>query len=651
MVRLHGENTAETPSLFWIKINASPIQRWGTIEFQARNVEYPSQTYVYEGGGTFLNQDNTWLIREKPNLIDVKGPYPVLGWSQACDWTSGVFENTVTRNDSLVLKEGNSSGLHETEWINLENVVNWGSLKTDVEIGKNEKITMKIQVSQDGNNVDNSVSITLENGINTYKDNLPAPENHQYVRIVSLLENDNSSHRLKINSYELKYRGTYSKMSWELKEDWEKGYFKNTETSDNLVKLSNGYTSGKYSTSWKTMKWRMGWENLIADVTIDSNEEIKAEIKGASPPETPVSWWTFDDEDAHSDYRDDFWNGNQGQTYGTQRSDEGVINNGENFELGDEFIVPDDDSLDIENNITIAFWAQFDNLSRSVTLARKESAYTLRTLGDELRFELSGKWEDNSNYANLEENRWMFIAVTYDNKYLKFYRDDSEAGTKYRTGKIPTSAGDFMIENFDGLIDEFMIFDEALSQNEIELLYRRTRGADLDDVKDDRIRDRLGDFQLNSGTSKYGIDELDPHKYVQITSDLDSDSGTTSPQIENYHIEAIPLTVVKFNKKIIRGKETWESFTGSVPLNLFTSSKTVNTVRADNFDINIREGIHHSRNQIWAEYLEEVVKDLKDRNYLAEKTDDLGISIEGLRDLKNDVYQYIQTQEINTSIR
>ena len=85
----------------------------------------------------------------------------------------------------------------------------------------------------------------------------------------------------------------------------------------------------------------------------------------------------------------------------------------------------------------------------------------------------------------LSTGTWTHTVAVYDGTNMKLYKDGVEVGSLAKSGTIATSSSvDVAIGNqpdsttgrrpWDGLIDEVMVFDRALSAEEVTFLYETT---------------------------------------------------------------------------------------------------------------------------------------------------------------------------------
>jgi type II secretory pathway pseudopilin PulG len=161
------------------------------------------------------------------------------------------------------------------------------------------------------------------------------------------------------------------------------------------------------------------------------------------------------------------------------------------FDGTDDYVsVPDSASFDITNAITIATWIKPTELTAYAGIWDKYYGGSYN--GMQLLVYTGGAWEINANATwhylqagGLQDGVWSHIVMTYDSSVpvMKLYLDGSEVASK--DGAINFDFGDSQSlwigrrtaggsYYFNGIIDEFAIYDEALTPDEIETLYNRS---------------------------------------------------------------------------------------------------------------------------------------------------------------------------------
>ncbi|MBN2316080.1 MAG: hypothetical protein JXM79_19290 [Sedimentisphaerales bacterium] len=206
---------------------------------------------------------------------------------------------------------------------------------------------------------------------------------------------------------------------------------------------------------------------------------------------TLVLYFSFDDEAMdeatdHSQYR------NNGTIEGKPEVVAGQFASALMFDAtDDQIVVPTNETLDIENEITLMLWAKpgpnltadWRNLvgkSPTNVLGNATFSYSIRTDNSgALRFSLNlGGWQYVLG-PTVEEDTWYHITGTYDGTQLIFYVDGESAGTTQASGTITVTtdpvcignlinaAGASQNEFWTGVLDEVRIWNRALGTDEV----------------------------------------------------------------------------------------------------------------------------------------------------------------------------------------
>jgi len=140
-----------------------------------------------------------------------------------------------------------------------------------------------------------------------------------------------------------------------------------------------------------------------------------------------------------------------------------------------------------QNEISIAVWIKLNSSNGNFEIVRKQTpngkGYDIRLEGSTLRWWVNvGDWM-NSGYAQLiPANEWVFLTGTFDGKLSKIYINGDEVAKGDIDGKIQYDDSDLLIGsaaphdanfNLDGALDEFMIWDNALTQDEIKTIMEK----------------------------------------------------------------------------------------------------------------------------------------------------------------------------------
>jgi hypothetical protein len=256
---------------------------------------------------------------------------------------------------------------------------------------------------------------------------------------------------------------------------------------------NNGGGVYKYESSNSTMTNCIFWGNtanvLGKQIAIkDGSVSVSYScIQEESEPNNIISYWKFDKGEGSTAY--DSAGDNNGIISGAEWTT-GQIGAALFFGDGNYVSVPDDNSLDITNNLTISAWAKRTGAGSSNEMIVSKSAtgdYSYRLFfssTNTVRWWLSSDGgTSNREYVNststITDTDWHHIVATFASGTLKIYIDGANK-TSSSTGNITSihkSAQPVLIskENagtyFDGTIDEVMILDRALSHDEVRQLY------------------------------------------------------------------------------------------------------------------------------------------------------------------------------------
>ncbi len=169
--------------------------------------------------------------------------------------------------------------------------------------------------------------------------------------------------------------------------------------------------------------------------------------------------------------------------------------NGSYIDLGD----PASGRLDPGNRgWSIGLWFKWDGTPGENRLYTKEGAYALRLDANYNRRFLEYRWEPRWHWSDnvgpdiiIEPNRWYHNLITYDGFRQVVYMDGEEVFSQRLDGGAIGStdtraligahggAGGDLIHFFSGLIDEFRVYDRALSAGEAEALISMTHDCSI----------------------------------------------------------------------------------------------------------------------------------------------------------------------------
>ena len=212
----------------------------------------------------------------------------------------------------------------------------------------------------------------------------------------------------------------------------------------------------------------------------------------AIPSNGLVAEWTFD-----GNANDTSGNANNGTVNGATLTTDrfGNANSAYSFDgVDDHIVVPEDNSLDFSNDLTITAWIKSNNTSGARAIVTKwndntgEWSYIFKdhNFNDRLRMTLSsGAWPgfaDLPSTSSIPLGQWTFVATTYDSSILKLYFNGVEDADLPVSGTINNSNTELLIggtfslgiirELFDGVLDNIRMYNRVLSNSELQELFQ-----------------------------------------------------------------------------------------------------------------------------------------------------------------------------------
>jgi len=201
--------------------------------------------------------------------------------------------------------------------------------------------------------------------------------------------------------------------------------------------------------------------------------------------------WLFETT-AGNKVMDSSGNENNGVIEGSPSLVPGQFGKAMDFNGADEYIIIEDsDSLEIQR-MTIAAWVKLRNYTEDARILTQEvdgdpySTYSL-TMGStgwmklELRISLDNSRKRLYSNVDIPLETWTHVAATYDGENVVFYINGDVDMESPQTGTILTTdnplyigASQFWDPRFiDGLLDDIVLFDAALSQDDINEIIDR----------------------------------------------------------------------------------------------------------------------------------------------------------------------------------
>lgn len=189
-----------------------------------------------------------------------------------------------------------------------------------------------------------------------------------------------------------------------------------------------------------------------------------------------VAWWKL-----NGDLQDSSMYGRHGTNNGSTISDSGKIGNCYSFSSS---YVSFPNPLVEKQHFSIAFWAKTNAVSNQcfgctrTAIGNGVSIFILTT--NRLRFDTGKAYQWNTAY-NMPVDEWVHIAVTKDNNYKKLYVNGQFHSSTSAVGDMTTLSDMFVIgashsngsgfgNYLDGYVNDYRIYDHALSEKEIKEL-------------------------------------------------------------------------------------------------------------------------------------------------------------------------------------
>ena len=199
-----------------------------------------------------------------------------------------------------------------------------------------------------------------------------------------------------------------------------------------------------------------------------------------------IAVWTMDETNDPDEIVDATGNGHNGEIMGNVKRVEGKFGMGVQFNgAGDHIEVPDPDHELTPAHIGMVAWVKLDNIAGNHSILEQYDwagdlgAHAWRTNGAALQFYVIwGTTAPNANGGNLKAGEWMHVAATYDGENIRTWINGEIAG-EAATAERDLNPSDKSLSIgvrgdtkdvhwMTGVLDEIAIFDEALTQDEIQ---------------------------------------------------------------------------------------------------------------------------------------------------------------------------------------
>lgn len=217
---------------------------------------------------------------------------------------------------------------------------------------------------------------------------------------------------------------------------------------------------------------------------------FSAQSLAALNPATVVAGWLFE-EGAGNKIVDSSGNGNAGDIEGSPGWVNGKFGKALDFDgSGDHVIIPDSNSLELAE-LTLAAWVYLRSYPEDARIISQEvdgdpySTYSIMMSGGgytklEFRIALDNSRKRIPTNADVPLNEWTHVAATYDGSDAVVYingqidKEEAHSGVLLATDNpVYLGGSEFWDPRlFDGLMDDAVIFNVALSQEDIQDLMK-----------------------------------------------------------------------------------------------------------------------------------------------------------------------------------
>lgn len=192
-------------------------------------------------------------------------------------------------------------------------------------------------------------------------------------------------------------------------------------------------------------------------IGIETKKNINEEL---SIPEGMVSWWRFENDGGDSAGNNDCIGGD---IVSSSRGNVVSIN-GIGMNCGNEI------SLNINDKIGVSFWVKTEG---DGTIIEKGDNYKIYL--DDGRISFSSNGEDISGNKIINDNEWHHVVVTEDwdgiSNLFIYVDGDLDYLAELNGLPIPNSENLVIGSGFNGMIDDIMLYNRALSGKEVSSIY------------------------------------------------------------------------------------------------------------------------------------------------------------------------------------
>ncbi len=199
-----------------------------------------------------------------------------------------------------------------------------------------------------------------------------------------------------------------------------------------------------------------------------------------TPSRGLVAYWNFNEEG--SKVFDFYGKRDEGTIFGGSRG-EGIFGRALVLDPdGSGFVsIPSSSDLDLTSELSIAAWINPRSTAESTVIFRRGTSpnlqYEFGIMNGYLEFSFyNGDFFQNISSGSIPTNKWSFVVVTFSdqNNEIRFYINGKLDSVRSQAGSIKSyPEGEEIGTEFNGSIDELMVFNRVLSPSEIENLFYR----------------------------------------------------------------------------------------------------------------------------------------------------------------------------------
>jgi LruC domain-containing protein len=218
-----------------------------------------------------------------------------------------------------------------------------------------------------------------------------------------------------------------------------------------------------------------------------------------------VSWWKFNENSGTT--ANDSKGDNNGEIHGAKWT-QGVEGEALSFDgINDYVIVPNAENFNVTKKITIMAWAKTEE-NKTAKIAEKGDWDGHSILQDHWNgWGCQIRTADNKSYSIKWGNgipvfgEWYHIAMTYNGVKLKLYINGQLVKSKNVNGDLKVNNRDFAIGSnngshkfFHGCIDDVRFFNDALTQTQIQAIFKNQNNSGNSDADGDGVQDSKDDY-------------------------------------------------------------------------------------------------------------------------------------------------------------